>query len=286
MRSCSRMLSVVVRVGHLRLEHPELGQVPARLGLLGPEGRPEVVDPAVGRAGRLEVQLSGLREVRRAQVEVGHLEEGAGALADGAGEDRGVDEQEPFVVEEPPERHDGGIPDAHHRVRPGGAQPEVAVLEQEVDAVLLLGDRVVEIRVLHDVDRGHGELEARRRALVAPYRAAYDHRGFHFKSSNSLRARRADRVFLGHALDPARAVAQLEEMQLPLRSEIVEPAVDLDVPVDVAADVGDEDTFHCELLRVGVLRTPQACRGGHALQTYSSLWRKIVSSPFCSSSCR
>ena len=36
---------VEVGVGHLGLDHPELREVAARLGLLGPEGRAEAVDP-------------------------------------------------------------------------------------------------------------------------------------------------------------------------------------------------------------------------------------------------
>ena len=47
--------------GDLRLDHPELGQVAARLRLLGAEGRAEAVDLAERRPRRLDVELARLR---------------------------------------------------------------------------------------------------------------------------------------------------------------------------------------------------------------------------------
>ncbi len=65
--------------GDLGLHHPELGQVPARLGLLGPERGSEAVDLAEGRRRGLEVELPGLGEVRLVAEVIG-LEEGRGAF--------------------------------------------------------------------------------------------------------------------------------------------------------------------------------------------------------------
>ena len=51
---------VVVEVdeGDLGLDHPELGQVAARLRLLGAEGRPEAVDLAERHRAGLHVELA------------------------------------------------------------------------------------------------------------------------------------------------------------------------------------------------------------------------------------
>jgi len=48
------------RKGHLRLDHPELGQVPAGLGLFGPERGAETVDLAKGHGRGLHVELTTL----------------------------------------------------------------------------------------------------------------------------------------------------------------------------------------------------------------------------------
>ena len=59
---------VVVQVeeGHLRLDHPELGQVARRVGVLGPEGRPERVDLAQRAGEDFRLQLAADGQVGRA----------------------------------------------------------------------------------------------------------------------------------------------------------------------------------------------------------------------------
>src|SRR5262249_52280450 len=81
----------------LRLDHPELGEVAARLRFLGTERRPEAVDPSEGHARRLEVELSRLREIGLL-VEVRGLEQRGGPLAGVRREDRRVDEDEVAIV--------------------------------------------------------------------------------------------------------------------------------------------------------------------------------------------
>ena len=49
--------------GDLGLDHPELGEVAARLRLLRAEGRAEAVDLAQRERGGFDVELAGLREV-------------------------------------------------------------------------------------------------------------------------------------------------------------------------------------------------------------------------------
>ena len=79
----------------LGLDHPELGQVPARLRLLGAEGRAEAVDlPERGRR-RLAIQLTRLREVGVSRDRSTRWRKVAGFLADRAGQDRRVDREKP-----------------------------------------------------------------------------------------------------------------------------------------------------------------------------------------------
>src|SRR6185436_20947922 len=76
--------------GDLRLDHPELGQVPPRLRFLGAEGRAEAVNLAEGRCGGLEVELTRLRKVGLVAEVVG-LEERGGPFDGRPGQDRRID---------------------------------------------------------------------------------------------------------------------------------------------------------------------------------------------------
>ena len=101
---------VEVRVRHLGLDHPELGEVPARLRLFRPEGGSEAVDPAEGHACRLEIELARLAEVRL-PVEVIGLEQGRRALARRWRQDRRIDQDEIALVEEVADRLGDFAPD-------------------------------------------------------------------------------------------------------------------------------------------------------------------------------
>ena len=65
---------VEIAEGNLRFEHPELGQVTARLGFFRAEGGPEAIDFAEREDVGLVVKLTGLREVGFAFIEVFGLE--------------------------------------------------------------------------------------------------------------------------------------------------------------------------------------------------------------------
>ena len=110
--------------GDLRLDHPELGEVAAGVGVLGAEGRPEGVDLAEREAVGLDVELARhgqerlaaeeiLREVdlalRRArqvgEIERRDAEQRARALGVGRGDDRRVDPEEAVA-----RRRSGGSP--------------------------------------------------------------------------------------------------------------------------------------------------------------------------------
>ena len=151
--------------GDLRLHHPELHEVPAGLRLLRTEGRAEAVDLAVRGGGGLEVELPGLREVRRVAEVVG-LEQRGGSLARRRRQDRRVDVHVVALVEELADAERQLVAHPHDRVLPLGAQPQVAVVQQEVGAVLLGGDRVLGAE-LHD-RRGPRPAAPRRRARACP----------------------------------------------------------------------------------------------------------------------
>ena len=73
-------VAVEIHERDLGLDHPELGEVAARLGLLGAEGRAEAVDAAERHRARLAVELARLRQVGLL-AEVVDLEEGGRPLA-------------------------------------------------------------------------------------------------------------------------------------------------------------------------------------------------------------
>src|SRR5438445_594633 len=111
----------------------------------------------------------------------------------------------------------------------------MAVVEQERRPVLLRRDRVVGALV-DDLEVGHAELVAERRARVGAHRAGHDQRRL-------LRQVIGEREHLGrhlglrhHALDGAGAVAHLEEVQLPARAPSREPAAQRDRAARVRAD--------------------------------------------------
>ena len=68
---------VQVGKGHLGLNHPELGQVTRRVGVLGTESRPERIDGAQGSGCQLAFQLAGHRQAGLLAKEVVIVDDGA-----------------------------------------------------------------------------------------------------------------------------------------------------------------------------------------------------------------
>ena len=133
--------AVEVHVGDFGLDHPELGEVAAGLGFFGAEGGAEAVDLAQGEGGGLDVELAGLGEVGRVAEVVDGKERG-GAFAGGGREDGRVGADEAVGVKV----LRGGAHDLGADAEDGGlarsADPEMAMLHEEVDAVLLERDGV------------------------------------------------------------------------------------------------------------------------------------------------
>ena len=108
----------------------------AGLGLFGAEGGTEAVDAAKGVDIRLVVQLARLGQVGRLAEVIG-LEKGGRALAGGWGQDRRVHIDEAVIVEPIADGADDGSPHPQHGPLPLRADPQVAVVHQELDPVLL-----------------------------------------------------------------------------------------------------------------------------------------------------
>ena len=177
----------------LRLDHPELGEVPGRVAVLGAEGRPEGVRLAQPARERLGFELPADGQIRRpieeiereidslslrgrlfwalalfrhvVQVERGHLEHRAGAFAIAGGDQRRVDVEETAFLEELVDRVAHAIPhpgDGAERVR---ARPQMGDRPQELERVALLLQRI-RGHVGHAVDRDRGGLDFGRLALA------------------------------------------------------------------------------------------------------------------------
>ena len=130
-----------MREGHFRLDHPELGQVAAGFGLFCAERRPETIRLAYrGRRG-LVIELPGLRQVRFF-LEIIHFEKRGRPFARGRRKDGCVHQGKAAVVEKVPAGLDDFVANAQDGPLARRAQPQVAVVGQEFDAVLFRGDGV------------------------------------------------------------------------------------------------------------------------------------------------
>ena len=140
-----------MRVGRFGLEHPEFGEVAARLRFFGAKRGPERIDLAQ-RGGRgFHVELAGLREIGLLVVDVIHFEKRGGAFAGRGRENRRVGECVALRVHEiarGANRFGANAQDGRLARR---ANPQVALVEQEIDAVLFQLNRIG-LRFRHALD--------------------------------------------------------------------------------------------------------------------------------------
>ncbi len=157
------MLSVELEEGHLGLDHPELGQVPRGVRVLGAERRAERVDLAqragedlafelaadgeIGRAveevlGVVDVAPAGCRLGQLGRVERGDAEHLAGAFAVAGGDDRRVDVEEALLLEEVVDRAADAVAHPRDGAERVGPRPQVGDRAQELERVPLLLQRV------------------------------------------------------------------------------------------------------------------------------------------------
>ena len=231
-----------MREGDLRLDHPKLCQVAARLGFFGAERRPKAVALADGGRSRLVVKLSRLREIGLV-VEVVHFEQGRRALAGGGSEDRSIHQGEATVVEEVPAGLDDLVAHPQDRSLARRAEPEVAMVHQEFGPVLLGRDRVRVLRcdALEHLDSGNVELKPAGSALVGPYLAYNPQRRFLCQAPRLLENFGSHRALHHHALNDPGAVAKQRKQKFPAFTQVVQPTLDQDFLADVLRDIPNLD---------------------------------------------
>ncbi len=229
---------VEIGVGHLRFHHPELGEVAARLALLGAEGRTEGVHLAQRHRVRFVVQLPALRQVRLLIVEILDWKQCGRALAGRRRKDRRVGEDEALVVEEVAHGVDDLVAHAQDRGLPLGADPQVAAIHQVINAVFLWRNGVV-TGFVYDLETAGDQLVTAGLPRVFLDHAGDDDGAFLAEVIGPGKGGLVDVAFPHDDLDEARAVANRQEMNLPARSAVVEPALDGDGRADVVADLVD-----------------------------------------------
>ena len=236
---------VELDVGGFGLEHPEFGEVAAGLGFFGAEGGAEGVDLAQGHGDGFGIELAALRQVGFLVVDVIHFEKRGGAFAGGGGEHRRVGERVALAVHEFARGADGFGANAQDGGLAGRANPEVALIEQEIDAVFFeldgkgrgVGD------FLNDLDFGDAHFEAARGALLGANFAGDDDAGFLRETFQRFKGfgiffQRAD------TLDDAGAVAKNREQQFAGFAQVVEPAANRYFLPVVLACLLDRDDGH------------------------------------------
>ncbi len=144
---------VEVEEGHLRLDHPELGQVPRGVGVLRPEGGAECVNLSqrTGEDFCLELSADGQicrameeifgeidRSARRrclGQVESGDLEHLSRPLAIAGGDDGGVDIEKSLFLEEIVNGAADAVAQASDGAEGVGAWPKMGDGPQELEGM-------------------------------------------------------------------------------------------------------------------------------------------------------
>src|SRR5690606_19298461 len=121
----------------------------------------------------------------------------------------------------------------------------MAVIEQEVDAVFLWLNGVIQRAQAQDFQFLHSQLEATWRTRISAQFATDLDRRFlgEFREASP-----GDLVHLplhDHALDHSRAIAKDDEGDLPLGTEMRDPPLDSDGSTRVRGEIGDPEVRRC-----------------------------------------
>ena len=218
-------LHAVVHIveGHLRFDHPELGEVTARLRLLGAKCGAEGVDATHRGGERFTVELTRLREICVAFVEVLGAEEPR-ALADRSREDRCVAAREVAFVEEIVNGLLDLVTHTHQRDLTRRTQPEVPIVHQEIDAMLLRLDRVVDRTRTEDRDVDRADFRATRCTRFKAHVTGHGNGGLECQRAESFPHLRRYLAFHEDTLHGACAITHHEKGNLTLRSDMLHPA--------------------------------------------------------------
>ena len=219
---------VEMGVGGFGLEHPEFGEVAASLRFFGAERGAESVDLAERHGGGFDVELAALREIGFLVVNVIHFEKSGGAFARGGSENGRVGERVALAVHVIAGGALGFGADAEDGGLARRANPEVAIVEEEIDAVLFELDGIGRglVDLLQDFDFGDADFVAARGALFGANFSGDDDAGF---LREALECGEGVGTFFERddALDDAGAVAENRKEQLAGFALIVEPAAEV-----------------------------------------------------------
>ena len=231
---------VECRIGHFRLDHPEFGQMAARLRFLRAERWAERIHLAQRHGRGFDVELAGLREIRLL-VEVIDREQRGRAFASGWSQNRRIGQREAALVEKVAGSLDDLGAHAQDRRLARRAHPEMAVLHQEFDAMLFQRnrERIVLRHALQHLHVRNVEFVSAGRALVGAHFAFDDHARFLRQALDRVEYFGGHRVLWNHSLNHAAAVAKNGEEKLSAFAQVVEPAANGDGLAVVLADFRD-----------------------------------------------
>src|SRR6202521_4697568 len=135
-------------------EHPEFGEVTAGFRFFGAEGRAERVNFAERHGGRFDVKLPALSQVGFLVVDVVDFEKSRGSFAGRRRKHRSVRQRVALGVHEFAGGADRFGTDAEDGSLARSANPQVAVVEKKIDAMLfkLNGEGRALGNFLHDLD--------------------------------------------------------------------------------------------------------------------------------------
>ena len=156
-----------IAIRHLRLDHPELGQVPTGLGLFSAERRPKTIDLAQGHSSRFHVELATLSQISRV-VEIRGLKQGRSPLTGRRRKNRRIHEDKATRFHEVAAGFANFAADLENGPRTRRPQPQVAVVEEKGHPVFLGCDGVW-LSFLHDFEVVDPHLIADGRAHFLPH---------------------------------------------------------------------------------------------------------------------
>src|SRR5260370_28675130 len=164
----------------LWLKHPEFGEVPAGLRFFGAEGGTEGIDFSEGHGQGFAIELAALREISFLIVDVIDFEERGSAFASCGREHRRIGECVALAVHEFAGGADGFGADAEDGGLARRSNPQMAVVEQKIDAVLLEldGERGAFRYLLEDLNFGDADFVAARRPSLGTNISGDDNAGF------------------------------------------------------------------------------------------------------------
>src|SRR5579872_7369367 len=227
-------------VGNLGFDHPELGEMPARLRLLGAKCWTEGIHLAERHRRGFDIKLPRLREVSLL-VEIVDGKKRGRSFASGGSDNRRIGQRKSALVKEISRGLDDLGAHTENRGLSLRTHPEVAMLHQEVSAMFLGSDRVGRRfgHSLHDRDVHDIEFVAAVRALVGTYFAFDDYARFLRQGLDRVKHFRRNSILRDNTLNDAGTVAKLGEEQFAALSQVIKPSADRDRLAVVLADFCD-----------------------------------------------